>query len=655
MSFYCDQPDQCHSHDHHTQGELLTDHRRIALVGSPNSGKTTLFNALTGMRAKTGNYPGVTVARYEGLARAGNADVVIEDLPGTYSLDPISPDEAIVDAVLDVDNHAFRTPDAIIITLDATTLRRSLNVAVQTLNLPQPALVVVTFMDEHTRRSGTLDLAALEKALGVPVLGISAGDPSGVAQLREAMTDPESWSRPIVPPPTEAEESQAWLMSVLDRAGYTNPKPDSRTLKVDRVLLHPVWGSVIFFTVMFAFFQVLFTAAAPLMEGIETFFGWLAGLTVEHVPGVPGRFLSEAVIGGVGGVLVFLPQILLLFLMISLLEATGYMSRAAFLMDKVMGRFGLEGRAFVAMLSSLACAIPGIMATRSLPSARDRIATMMGAPLMTCSARLPVYVMLIAMLVPNTTIGIFGLQGLIMFALYLGGAIAAMLTAAFFGWVAGRGSTRLPFYMEMPPYRMPSAKAVLLSMWDAAKAFLQKVTSIILITTALLWGALNLPVANEAAMVKAGVDITQEAEVARYTIDNSVAATIGKAVEPVFEPLGFDWRINVGVLASLSAREIFVATMGQIAAAEDPEDPSTALEEMTWTSGPKQGELLFTPGTIAALMVFFMFALQCFATMGVMRRETGGWKWPLIAFGYMFALAWGLGWVAQVGVTALVG
>ncbi len=625
----------------------------FALVGSPNSGKTTLFNALTGLRAKTGNYPGVTVARYRGVAEIGADGVVVEDLPGIYSLDPISLDEEIVSNLLvDVRGGAER-PDALLLTLDSTTLRRSLNLASQVLNLDLPTCVVLTFTDELAKRTGRIDVAALERALGVPVIPITSGDPDGVTRLREKMADPGSWSRPAVLPPLQPGEVEPFVTSVLAACDYRAPQHDSASRRVDAVLLHPVWGTIVFLAVMFGFFQALFTLAAPLQAAIEALFGWLGGLAGDALPGVLGRFVSEALIGGVGGVLVFLPQIALLFLMISLLEGVGYMSRAAFLMDRVMGRFGLEGRAFVALLSSLACAVPGIMATRALPSARDRIATMMAAPLMTCSARVPVYTILIAMLVPPVTIGPFGLQGVVLFSLYLLGAFAAMLTAALFGKLAGRKTTLLPFYMEIPPYRLPSLRSVGLAVWDAVRSFAKKVTTIIMVTTILLWGALNIPSPTGQALAAAGVDATNTVAVTQYTLDHSLAATAGRAVEPVFAPLGFDWRINVGVIASLSAREVFVATMGQIAAAQNPDDPRAALAQMTVTDGPRQGQLLFTPGTVAALMVFFMFALQCFATIGVLRRETNGWRWPALAFAYMFVLAWGLGALAHLVVGAL--
>jgi len=629
---------------------------RLALLGSPNSGKTTLFNALTGLRAKTGNYPGVTVARFEGTARVGGRSLMVEDLPGTYSLDPMSPDEQIVVDVLEHDGNVVATPDGLVVTLDATTLRRSLGLLAHILQTEVPVCVVLTFTDELIRRQGAVDIAALRRALSVPVVAVVAGRAREMGELRDLLPEPTQWQQPAVLPPTDTGEVSAWIASVLSAAHYVEPQFDERTRRIDAVLLHPVWGTLIFFTTMFAFFQVIFTVAAPLQEGVEGFFGYLGGLVDQHVSNAMlGSFLSGAMLGGVGGVLVFLPQIALLFLMVSLLEGVGYMSRAAFLMDRVMAGAGLEGRAFVALLSSLACAIPGIMATRTLPSARDRIATMMGAPLMTCSARLPVYVLLIGLLVsPDIRLGPIGAQGAVMFGLYLLGAISAMASAWVFSRIGrGRGPL-LPFYMEMPPYRLPSLRSVLISVWEPSKGFLLKVGKIILVTTIVLWVLLNLPARGAQAMSAAGVDPGDDAAASAYVIDNSYAASVGRFVSPVFEPLGFDWRINVGVLASLSAREVFVATLGQVAAAEDPDDPARALEQMTVQEGPRAGEKLFTPAVVAALLAFFLYALQCMSTVGVMRRESGSWRWPAIAFGYMFALAWVMALLAHTVVAAVI-
>lgn len=663
---------------HHHGGGAAATHAgltRFAIVGSPNSGKTTLFNALTGLHAKTGNYPGVTVSRFEGTVRLGECvgerpgervgereTVVIEDLPGTYSLEPISPDEQIVVDALNVDHRSdgVDTPDALLVLLNATTLRRSLGLLAQVLRTGIPVCVVLTFTDDLARRNGRLDPHTLSRALGVPVLAVVAGHRDGLAALRRAMadfeTDSGSWDQPVVPPPTEPTEIVAWVDSILTAVDYRLPDIDQRTRRLDRVLLHPVAGTVIFLLTMFVFFQTIFTVARPLQDYVGQFFGWLGGLAADHIhiPWLSG-FISEALIGGVGTVLTFLPQIVLLFVLIAILEGSGYLARAAFLMDRVMAHAGLEGRAFVALLSSVACAIPGIMATRSLPSAKDRLATMMGAPLMTCSARLTVYILLVSMLLPpELGVGPFNARGVVMFALYLFGAISAMATAAIVKRFTSRGSPLLPFYMEIPPYQVPRLKTVATEVWTAASAFLRKVTTIILATAVILWALLNLPTRSPSELTAAGVDTSDDAAVAAYVIDNSYAASVGRALEPVFSPLGFDWRINVATLASLAAREVFVATLGQVAAAQDPEDPAAALTQMRVQRGPEAGRVLFDAPTIAALLVFFMYALQCMSTVAILRRESGSWRWPLIAWAYMFTLAWVLAFATRTIVEAVI-
>lgn len=635
---------------------IATD-TRIALIGSPNAGKTSLFNRLTGLNAKTGNYPGVTVGRSTGTLTLDAQRLTVEDLPGTYGLTPISPDEQVVVDVLHGDLPGIGRPDALILVVDATTLRRSLRLVSEVLALQLPTVVVLTLTDELVGRGGTLDRAGLERALGVPVVQVVAHRGRGIADLRDALAAWSAWPRPVLAAPVDGAEFSAWAESVLLAAGYRPPGRDRRTARVDAVLLHPVWGSMVFAAVMVAFFQVIFALAAPLQNAVDIVFAGLAGLVERLIP-LPwlAGLLGDAIIGGVGGVVIFLPQILLLFLLVSLLESIGYMSRAAFLMDRVMGAAGLEGRAFVALLSSFACAVPGIMATRTLPSARDRIATMMAAPLMTCSARLPVYLLLIGLLVdPDARFGPLQAQGLVMFALYVLGAVSAMLAAWVVKAVQDRDGLLMPFYMEMPPYRMPTIRAIGLSMWGSAAAFLRKCGTIILVTTILLWLLLNLPLHSDQELRAAGIDPADDGAVSAYVLDTSAAAMIGRAALPVFEPLGFDWRVNVGVLASLSARETFVATLGQIASAADPDDPADALASLTYPDGAHRGERVFSAATVAALLVFFVYALQCMSTVGVMRRETGSWKWPMIAFGYMFALAWVGAWLAHGAVLLAVG
>ena len=413
-----------------------------------------------------------------------------------------------------------------------------------------------------------------------------------------------------------------------------------------RIVLHPLWGTVIFFAVMFCFFQVVFTVAAPLQDRVSQGLGWLGALVSDHVGNYVVRgLLGQGLIGGVGTVLQFIPQIVLLFLLIALLENVGYMARAAFLMDRVMAATGLEGRAFVAMLSSFACAIPGIMATRTLPSSRDRIATIITAPLMTCSARLPVFTLLVGLLVsPQTQWWGFSAQGVAMFLLYLCGGTSALIAASLFKSTILR-SDLLPFTMELPPYRFPSAKNVVITMWDSAKVFLRKAGTIILGTSVVLWVLLNLPARQaETAHMSA-------TETTAYVMDHSYAADIGKAIGPVFKPLGFDWHINVALLGSFSAREVFVSTLGQVSAATSPEDPHEALVTMADDDGHK----VFTAPTVIALMAYFIFALQCMSTVAVMRRETNSWRWPAFAWCYMFVLAWTMAFAARsiaIGVVA---
>lgn len=629
--------------------------RRVALVGNPNAGKSRLFNALTGLNVKVANYPGVTVSKFTGTVKVGHQTVVIEDLPGSYSLDPISPDEEVVAQALAV--HATERPDALVVVLDATSLQRSLGLLAQVQQLGLPALAVLTFSDELARRQGALDVVRLSQAVGNRIVVVTAGNRAQLHDFKLALTQTEQWPAPVVPAPTEPLHVTGWITSVLRSAGFRAPAVDDRTRQIDAVLLHPVWGSVIFFATMALFFQVIFTVAAPLQGLIESLFGWLASLVRARIGiGWLAGLLADGLLGGVGAVLVFLPQIGLLFAMIALLEATGYMSRVAFLMDRVMGRAGLEGRAFVAMLSSVACAVPGIMATRTLPSARDRLVTMMTAPLMTCSARLPVYTLLIGLLVPaDVRFGPFGLQGLVMFGLYLLGAVAAMTSAWVFKHLLRGKGPALPFYMVMPSYRMPSPGEVARAVWDACAGFIRRVGGIILVLSIALWTLLSLPVASPQAMTAAGVDLNDEVAVAAYQLDNSAAAAVGKTIQPVFEPLGFDWRITVGLVGAMGAREVFVATLGQVASAEDPENPQASLERMTWLSGPHAGEPLFTPGVLAALLIYFAFALQCTSTIATLRRESGSWKWPGIAFAYMTGLAWISAWLAKLLVTALVG
>jgi ferrous iron transport protein B len=618
---------------------------RLGLVGSPNSGKTTLFNALTGLRARVGNYPGVTVERREGDARIAGARVRVIDLPGVYSLAPLSPDEAVVARVLGGEIAEVPPPDGLVLTLDACTLERSLLLVAEVLRLGVPVCVALTMVDELRARGGQLDLAKLSDALGVPVVGVVGHRGLGLDELRRLLPHPERWSRPPILPPEAPRDRDSWLASVLARVLVLRPGPNRVTEAIDRVVLHPVAGTLLFAAVMVLFFQLIFAWATPAMDAIDA--GVAAaggGVRGALPPGLATDFLVDGVIAGVGSVIVFLPQILLLFTLLHALEDLGYMARAAFVVDRLMGRIGLEGRAFVALLSSYACAVPGIMATRTIPSPRQRLVTILVSPLMTCSARLPVYALLIGAFVPATTVaGFLGLQGLVLLGLYALGASAALLVAGVLSRTVGRGDA-LPFYLELPPYRVPPLRLLASQVWGAARAFLRRAGTIILAVSIVLWVLLSFP------RTPPPPGATPE-QAARAALEHSVAGRIGHALEPAIAPLGFDWKIGVGLVASLAAREVIVATLAQIYATS--EDEAGSLREAVRADRDASGRPVFTPATVAALLVFFVFALQCASTLATMRRETNSWRWPAFAFGYLLALAYAASFVTHRVVGAL--
>ena len=600
----------------------------LAIVGSPNAGKTTMFNALTGLRAKTANYPGVTVSRREGTVQLAERGITLVDLPGTYGLDAISPDEQIVTDALQGLIPGVDRPDALAVVADASTLERSMLFVADLLRLGLPTCLIVTMVDELAARGGSLELERLSAALGIPVVGVIGHRGIGLDGVRELFADPESWSRPVLEPPSDGAGRSAWVDSVL-RSSFKAPGPDRRTRRVDAVLLHPVWGVLVFLVVMLAFFQAIFTLAAPVIDALDGVFADLAGAVKDAIPGWFGELIGDGAIAGVGGVLVFLPQITLLFLIITLLEKVGYLARASFLADRLMARFVLEGRSFVSMLSSFACAIPGILSTRTIPSERRRIATMMAAPLMTCSARLPVFTLLIAAFVPdNPVLGPVKTQGLALFGLYFLGALSGLLYAGLLNMFALSGSAA-PVVMELPPYRRPTLKAVLLQTWEGAWSFIRKAGTIILASSLVLWLLLNISFASPPAGLT-------EPEAASYELEHSIAGYAGKGLGPAFDPLGFDWRTNIAVIGSLAAREVFVSTLALSTAADSEDALPDRLRELRDDDGDK----VYDAATVAAILIFFVYALQCFSTVAVLRRETNSWRWPGIAFGSMFVLAY---------------
>jgi ferrous iron transport protein B len=615
---------------------------RIALVGSPNAGKTTLFNALTGARARVGNYAGVTVERREARLR----DVALLDLPGTYALRGETPDERIVADVLAGTHPGEPQPDAVCIVADATTLRRGLSVVLEVLAHPLPAMLVLTMVDEERARGGRLEPERLAARLGIPVVGVVGHRGVGVPAVRRLLQHPEQWTRGPRPPAMRTPaERFAWVDAVCAELGVSDLVPDSRTRRIDDVLLHPVGGLLVFAAVMVVLFQSIFIWAVPAMDLIDAMFTGL-GHTVRNA--LPQSWLAdlvaEGVLAGVGSVLVFLPQLFILFVLIHFLQDVGYMARAAFVVDRVMGWVGLQGRSFVPLLSCFACAVPGIMATRTIAEPRDRIATILVAPFMTCSARLPVYTLLIAAFVPaRTVLGPIGLQGLVMLGLYLLGATTALVSAALLKSTLLRGRPAT-FYMELPPYRVPTARLLVRQVWDSLWAFMRRAGTIIFAASVVLWVLINYP--------KAPPDPTRTpAAQAHADIEASAAAHIGRAIEPAIRPLGFDWRIGIGLVASLAAREVMVSTLAQIYAGGD--EDYEGLRQALQADRERGGHGAFTAPTAYALLVFFVFALQCTSTVVVMARETGSWKWPALAFAYMLALAWTASFVTYRIASAL--
>jgi ferrous iron transport protein B len=607
---------------------------RIALVGNPNCGKTALFNALTGSRQKVANYPGVTVERKLGnLVTPAGRRVQVLDLPGTYSLRARSPDEAITRDVVLGRQAGEDAPDAIVCVADATNLRQVLRLVLELKQVGRPMILAVNMFDIARHRGLEIDLEALARALGIPVVASVAVRKGGTAELlrridalAEAMPASAAtvsvktggWTEPAA---AEIREAHREADRILDLVVRTSGRPAVWTARLDRVLLHPVAGIVILLVVLFLMFQAVFTWATPAMDAIKDGFDWLSALVGESLPpGMLRSLIADGIIAGVGSVLVFLPQILILFLFIILLEDFGYMARAAFLMDRLMGGAGLHGRAFIPLLSSFACAIPGVMATRVIENRRDRLTTILVAPLMTCSARIPVYTLIISAFVPHTNVaGIVDLQGLVMFGLYATGIVSALAVALVLKRVFWRGAVE-PFLLELPNYKLPDPKNVLLGVLERARIFLRRAGTIILAMMILIWFLSSVPGAPDGATEPA--------------INYSIAGRIGHAMAPLLEPIGFNWQISIALVPGLAAREVAVAALGTVYAVSAGDDE--ALRSTLATTLAAHWSL----PTACALLAWYIFAPQCASTLGVVRRETNSLRWPLFLFGYMMALAY---------------
>jgi ferrous iron transport protein B len=599
--------------------ETLAALRTVAVVGPPNSGKSTLFNRLTGLRQKVGNFPGVTVEHHTGYIKdASGNEVALIDLPGVYSLSPKSEDEKVAVNVLLGQMPGIPRPEAVILVLNSNNLNGHLVLAARVIALGLPTLVLLNMADELREQGGHIDVLLLARQLGTPVALVSAVTGEGLFAvinfLSSAAPVPEPLELPVV---GSTRSTREWAVRVGENANYRRPATPAWTRRLDGIFLHRFWGPVIFGLVVIVVFQIIFTVGEPLSNLMQ------AGLDATGVRlgnMLPDGYFRSLLINGVwkgtGSVLVFLPQILLLFLVIGILEDSGYLARAAIIADKTMSRAGLNGKSFIPLLSAYACAVPAIMATRTIESKRDRIATILIAPFMTCSARLPVYTMVIAAFLPNHPLlgPLLGTRAVAMLSLYVLGFLMAVATAKLLNSTVLR-SKDTPFVLEMPPYRWPRAISLGLRLVDRGKAFIYRAGTIIMLVTLILWAATNFPMHNGRPPA----------------VQDSVVATVGHSIEPVIRPLGFDWKIGVGLLTSVAAREVIIATLGTLHGV-DPQSHAADLQ-----AALRQD---LTPAAAVALLVFFAFAMQCMSTVAVVRRETNGWKWPVIQFGYMTVVAY---------------
>ncbi|MCU0646980.1 MAG: ferrous iron transport protein B [Gemmatimonadaceae bacterium] len=682
---------------------------RVALVGNPNTGKTTLFNALTGLRQRVGNFAGVTVERVEGSYRAADGrSVAVLDLPGTYSLATASPDERIAHDVLMRRSGDGWIPDVVVVVVDATHLERNLFLVSQVLELGLPVVVALNQADAAERSGTRIDVPELSFALGVPVVPTVATRGEGLEPLRRAIDDavrlpppgrrfalPAAVAMAVAPlelqlqehglsraeaqlealrllsidatetgaydgaverardalraaneEPGQIEASlrYAWISQIVTRCVSSAERPSHATSdRIDGVVLHRVIGPMIFLALMALVFQALFTWATPLQDALEALVARVGDVVTATLPAGDLRsLLVDGVIAGVGSVVVFLPQIAILFTCIGVLEDSGYMARAALLMDRVMRRVGLHGRSFIPMLSGYACAVPAIMATRTIGEPKDRLATIMVVPLMSCSARLPVYTLLIGAFIPATMLfGSVSLQSLTLLAMYLLGTLAALAAAAVFKRTLLKGPVR-PMILELPPYRWPSPRALLVTVAQRCRLFLRRAGTVILALSIVLWALATWP---RLPVDPARSDAAQR----ELALEHSALGRIGRAIEPAVAPLGFDWKIGVSIAASFAAREVFVSTMGTIYGVGGDDGDTAKLTTVLRAERRADGTPVYSLPVALSLLVFYVFALMCMSTIAITVREAGGgavgWRWAALQFGYMLALAWGAAFV----------
>jgi len=600
----------------------------LALVGTPNSGKTSLFNALTGSRQKVANYPGVTVERKEGsFVTPLGRQLSVVDLPGTYSLRGRSPDEEITRDVVLGRAAGEPLPDLVLCVADSTNLRLTVRLVLELKRTGRPLMLVLNMFDIATRRGVTVDVAQLSERLDIPVVTSIAVRKGGTSELLRrtdelAAQAPIPMQQNLWQPLTVAElrATQREADRIIAATISLPAKPNTWTARIDAVVLHPLAGLAILALILFVMFQAVFAWAQPLMELLSSAFASLGLLVHDTLPtGLLQNFLQNGVISGVGSVIVFLPQIVIVFLFILLLEDFGYMARAAFLMDRIMGGAGLHGRAFIPLLSSFACAIPGIMATRVIDNRRDRLTTILIAPLMTCSARIPVYTLIISAFIPARQIwGWVDLRGLVMFGLYAAGIASALGVSFVIKFFMLRDYAPAPFMLELPDYKMPRARSIAIGVYTRAKMFLQRAGTTIFSMMVLIWFLASFPLPPAGAQDPA--------------INYSLAAMIGKTLQPLLAPLGFNWQIAVALIPGMAAREVAVAALGTVYAIEGGKEAADQIGQVLATK--------WSLATALSLLAWYIFAPQCASTLAVIRRETGSWKWMAITFAYMFALAY---------------
>jgi len=619
--------------------------RTVALIGPPNSGKSTLFNRLTGLRQKVANYPGVTVEQRMGsMAGVSRDDLTLIDLPGVYSLTPYSEDARVSVDVLKGKMPGTPKPDAVLLVLDSLHLTRQLMLAAPVLALGLPTLVLLNMTDLMESRGGEIDTLKLARELGAPVAQISAVRGTGIDAVPLFLNQHAGHKveqRLMLPVLGNAASTHSWAAQVSQRTGYRAPLSAENSRKLDNILLHRVWGPLLFLVVVIGVFEVVFSIGQPLSDG---FGDVLANIGKLARPVLPAGWIQSLVLDGawkgIASVLVFLPQILLLFLFIGVLEDSGYLARAALIADRVMRTAGLNGKAFIPLLSAYACAVPAIMATRTIENKRDRMATILVTPFMTCSARLPVYILLIAAFVPNMFFlhGFLGLRTIVMLGLYLAGFVAAMTTA----WLLKSSilkSSETPFILELPQYRMPTLRSLAMRLVDRSRIFLKNAGTVILMVTLALWVLAHIP------PIHVGSGATTHTWAAPELAD-SMIGRLGHFIEPAIAPLGFNWKIGIGLLSSVLAREVMVSTMGTLYGA-DPDTQALNLQSALHHD--------MTLGGALALMIFFAFAMQCTSTIAVVHRETNSWRWPAFQFAYMLVLAYAAAFIVNRVVMALVG